>query len=203
MDLNKLILRARSILVAPRTEWPVIAAEPADIPDLYRNYIAVLAAIGPVCGFIKTSLIGYAWHGFRVYRRGMGSGLSAAVVEYLFLLIVVYVLPVIVDALAPNFAGQPNRLQAMKAIGYSYTAFWVAGAARLLPGAGLAGLIGLAGAIYSAYLLYLGLPHTMKVPTDRAAPYAAVAVIIALVIGWIVGVMTASFYEVSVPDSLD
>jgi hypothetical protein len=201
VDLNKLILRARSILISPRTEWPVIAAEPATIPDLYRDYFAILAAIPPVCGFIKTSLIGYAWHGFRVYRRGIGPGLTAAIVEYLVSLIAVYVLAVIIDALAPNFGAQPNRLQAIKVVGYSYTALWIAGAARLLPG--LATLIALAGGIYSVYLLYLGLPHTMKVPADRAVPYTAVAAIIALVVGWIVALITSGLYGVTVPDSLD
>jgi hypothetical protein len=201
VDLNKLVLRARSILLSPRTEWPLIAAEPATIQDLYRDYFAILAAIPPVCGFIKISLIGYAWHGFRVYRRGIGPGLTAAVVEYLVSLIAVYVLAVIIDALAPNFGAQPNRLQAIKVVGYSYTALWIAGAARLLPG--LAGLIALAGGIYSVYLLYLGLPHTMKVPADRAVPYTAVAVIIALVVGWIVALITSGIYGVTVPDSLD
>src|ERR1700761_3925048 len=110
MDLNKLTLRARSILVSPRAQWPVIAAEPSTLSDLYRDYFAILAAIPPVCGFIKISLIGYAWHGFRVYRRGIGPGLSAALVEYLVSLMAVYVLAVIVEALAPNFDAQPNRL---------------------------------------------------------------------------------------------
>src|SRR4030081_3021548 len=83
MDLNKVIQRARSLLVSPRTEWPVIAAEPATIADLYREYIMIVAAIPAVCGFVKVSLLGYAWHGFRVvYRRSIGAGLTAAIVEY-------------------------------------------------------------------------------------------------------------------------
>ena len=48
MDLNKIIQRARAVLVTPRTEWPVIAAEPTTVQDLYRDYILVLAAIPPV-----------------------------------------------------------------------------------------------------------------------------------------------------------
>src|SRR5258708_2624160 len=71
MDLNKVLQRARALLVSPRTEWPVLAAEPATVADLYRNYILVMAAIPPICSFIKTSILGYAWHGFRVYRVGI------------------------------------------------------------------------------------------------------------------------------------
>jgi Yip1 domain len=200
MDLNKIIRRARALLVSPRTEWPVIAAEPATVQDLYREYIMILAAIPPICEFVKVSLVGYAWHGFRIYRLGIGAGLTAAVVEYVVSLVGVYVLAVIVEALAPNFAGQSNRIQALKVAGYSYTASWIAGCAQILPG--LYGLVALAGAIYSGYLLYLGLPSTMKILPERAGGYTAVVVILALILGWIIAVITGGITGVPLSDSL-
>jgi hypothetical protein len=199
MDLNKVIQRARSLLVSPRTEWPVIAAEPATVSDLYRNYIMILAAIPPVCGFVKISVLGVAWHGFRVYRRGIGTGLTAAIVEYAISLIAVYVLAVIIESLAPNFAGQPNRVQALKVAGYSYTASWVAGSAQILPG--LYALFALAGAIYSVFLLYLGLPSTMKVPPEQAGGYTAVIAIIALVVGWVIALIIGGITGVPLADT--
>jgi hypothetical protein len=198
MDLNKIIQRARAVLVTPRTEWPVIAAEPTTVQDLYREYIMILAAIAPVAQFVKVSILGYAWHGFRVYRLGMGPGLTAAIVQYVASLAAVYLLAIIVEALAANFGGQPNRLQALKLVGYSYTASWIAGAALILPG--LSGLIGLAGAIYSIYLLYLGLPGTMKVVPERAVGYTAVIVIGGLVLGWIIAVITGDITGVTWSD---
>src|SRR5712675_1996039 len=111
MDLNKIVQRARALLVSPRTEWPLIAAEPATVQDLYREYIMIVAAIPPLCQFVKTSLLGYAWHGFRIYRLGIGVGLTAAIGEYVVSLVGVYVLAVIIEALAPNFAGQADRIQ--------------------------------------------------------------------------------------------
>jgi hypothetical protein len=198
MDLNKIIQRARAVLVTPRTEWPVIAAEPTTVQDLYREYIMIVAAIAPVAQFLKVCILGYAWHGFRVYRLGMGPGLTAAIVQYVASLAAVYLLAIIVEALAANFGGQPNRLQALKLVGYSYTASWIAGAALILPG--LAGLIGLAGAIYSIYLLYLGLPGTMKVVPERAVGYTAVIVIGGLVLGWIIAVITGDITGVTWSD---
>ena len=198
MDLNKIIQRARAVLVTPRTEWPVIAAEPTTVQDLYREYMMILAAIAPVAQFVKVSILGYAWHGFRVYRLGMGPGLTAAIVQYVASLAAVYLLAIIVEALAANFGGQPNRLQALKLVGYSYTASWIAGAALILPG--LAGLIGLAGAIYSIYLLYLGLPGTMKVVPERAVGYTAIIVIGGLVLGWIIAVITGDITGVTWSD---
>jgi hypothetical protein len=199
MDLNKIFRRVRALLLTPRTEWPLIAAEPATVQELYRQYIMILAAIPPICQFVKASILGYAWHGFRIYRLGVGAGLTAAVVEYVVSLVGVYVLAVVIEALAPNFAGQADRIQALKVAGYSYTASWIAGCAQILPG--LYGLIALAGAAYSVYLLYLGLPSTMKVLPERSVAYTAVTVIIALILGWIIAVITGGITGIPMSDT--
>jgi hypothetical protein len=199
MDLNKIIQRARALLVSPRTEWPVIAAETATVQGLYREYFMILAAIPPICQFVKVSILGYAWHGFRIYRLGIGAGLMAALVEYVASLAAIYVLAIIAEALAPNFGGQPNRLQALKATGYAYTASWIAGVGLILPG--VAGLIALAGAIYSVYLFYLGLPSTMKVLPERATGYTALVVISGFVLGWIIAVITGGISGVTWSDA--
>lgn len=198
MNLNTLFERARALLATPRAEWPVIAAEPATIAALYRNYILVLAAIPPVCGFIKISLIGYAWHRFTIYRLGIGAGLSAAIVRYLISLGIVYVLAVVVDTLATSFAGRPNRVQALKAVGYSYTASWICGLGQLLPWG--SGVIALAGALYGVYLLYVGLPFTMRIAPERGTGYTLAVVVVAVVLGWIVSLVTGGIAGVNVPD---
>jgi len=199
VDLNNIIQRARALLVTPRTEWPVIAVEPTTIQALYRDYIVVLAAIPPVAQFVKLCILGTAWHGFRIYRLGIGPGLAAAILQYVASLAALYLLAIIVETLAPNFGGESNRLQALKLVGYSYTASWIAGAALILPGLG--GLIGLAGAIYSIYLLYLGLPSMMKVVPERAAGYTAVIVISGLVLSWIIAVLTGDLTGVALSDA--
>ena len=186
MDINKLIARAKAILLTPKTEWPVIAAEPATVPDLYKNWIAILAAIPPIAGFIKGSLIGYGAFGFS-YRVGIGAGLAGAIVAYALALAMAYVMALIIDALAPNFGAQKNPVQALKTVAYAWTASWVAGIGQILPGIGW--LVAIAGAVYGIYLLYLGLPHTMKAPEDKAVGYTAVSVILAIVLGWVCGLV--------------
>ncbi len=199
MDLNRVIQRARSLLVSPRTEWPAIAAEPATVADLYRDYIMIVAAVPAICLFVKTSILGYAWHGFRVYRVPIGPGLAAAIVEYTGSLGVVYLLALIIESLAPSFAAHSDHVQALKVAGYSYTASWVAGIAQVLPG--LYGLFALAGAIYSVFLLYLGLPSTLKVMPERAGAYTAVAAVIALLLDWVVALMIGGITGIPLSDS--
>ncbi len=188
MDFEKLIARAKAILLTPKTEWPVIAAEPATVADLYKNYIVILAAIPAIAGFIASSLIGYSIMNMTI-RVPIGLGLASMVVGYALSLGLVYVLALIIDALAPSFGGEKNPVQALKTAAYSYTASWIAGAALILPWLGF--LIVLAGGIYGIYLLYLGLPETMKAPKDKAIGYTVVTIIAAIVLGWIVSLVIA------------
>ncbi len=188
MDTNRLIARVKAILMTPKTEWPVIDAEPTTVADLYKNYILILAAIPAVFGFIKSSLIGYGAFGIHV-RVPIGSGIASAIIAYALTLVLVYVLALIIDALAPSFGGQKNQIQALKVTTYAYTASWIAGIGLIVPALGW--LIALAGGIYGIYLLYLGLPVLMKAPQEKAGAYTAVSVIIAVVLGWIIGMVAA------------
>ncbi|MGH8042858.1 MAG: Yip1 family protein [Rudaea sp.] len=200
MDINKLIARVKNILLAPKTEWPVIAGEAETTQSLYLNYILVLAAIPAVFGFIKNSVIGTTWFGVTVHT-GIGAGITGMIVQYALTLVMVFVMALIVDALAGTFGAQKNQVQALKVVAYAYTAGWIAGVGVIL-GIGIGALIMLAGGIYSIYLLYLGLPHTMKCPPDKAGGYTAVSIICAIVLGWIVmlvvvGVVGTSMFGAS------
>jgi len=117
-------------------------------------------------------------------------GIVAMVLQYVLALVMVYLLALIISALAPTFGGQKDQVQALKTVAYSWTAGWVAGIAVILPWLGW--LIAIAGGIYGIYLLYLGLPETMKCPPDKAGGYTAVSVIIAIVLGWILYLIIAS-----------
>lgn len=188
MDFNKLIARAKAILLTPKTEWPVIAAEPATVGDLYKNYLLLLAAVPAVFTFIDSTVFGYSVPFMGTMRLGVGSALTTALFSYVFSLIGMYVFSLIVNALAPTFGGTKDSVSAMKVVAYSATASFIGGIATIVPGFG--GLIAFAAAIYGIYLLYLGLPPTMKCPPEKAVAYTAVSIIAALIIGailWGVG----------------
>lgn len=191
MDFNKLIARVKAILLTPKTEWPVIAGEPATIADLYKNYILILAAIPALFSFLKMSLIGVSVPFAGTIKIGVASGLSSMVIGYVLSLVMLYVMALIIDALAPSFGGQKDQTQAFKTVAYAYTASWIAGFAQILP-AGLAVLIAIAGGIYSIYLLYLGLPNTMKCPQEKSAGYTAVTIIIAIVLSVVIGMVVGA-----------
>jgi hypothetical protein len=84
----------------------------------------------------------------------------------------------------------------MKAAAYAYTANAVAAIGSIIPILGM--LIGLAGLAYGIYLLYLGLPHTMKCPPERAGGYAAVTLIIAWVVNFIISLILGGIVVVGI-----
>src|SRR5271169_2143874 len=103
--------RVKSILLTPKSEWLVIEREPGDPTYLFTNYVAILAAIPAVCGFIGTSIIGISLPVIGTVRVGIVSGIASAIVNYLLAFVMVYVMGLIIDALAPTFNGQKKSAQ--------------------------------------------------------------------------------------------
>jgi hypothetical protein len=190
VDINKIVARAKAVLVTPRTEWPVIGAEPDTVGGLYSGYIVVMAAIPAIVRFLSSTLIGVSVPFLGSYRVGIAAGLTSAVVTYVFSLIGIYIVALIVDALAPTFSAEKNRVQALKVVAYAYTSAWVASILGLIPGLGIIAL--LAGGIYGIYLLNMGLPYTMKCPPDKSVGYTAVSIIVAIVVGWILAIVVGA-----------
>ncbi len=181
MDSSRLITRVKSILLTPKTEWPVIAAEPATTLGIYTGYILLLAALPALCQFIRLAVFGYSVPLLGTMHISIPFAVEMAVRLYLGSVIGCFVMALIVNALAPTFGGQKDSVQALKVVAYSYTASWIAGIAVLLPALGF--LIMIAGLIYGIYLLYLGLPPTMKCPPEKAGAYTAVTLVCAIILG--------------------
>jgi hypothetical protein len=180
-----LIERVKAIILTPRTEWPVIEREPGDVAYLFTNYVAILAAIPAVCGFIGTSLIGISLPGLGTVRVPIVAGLIGAIVGYLLTFAMVYVVALLADLLAPTFGGQKNFENALKLTVYSYTPAWLVGVFLLIPTLGFLAILGL----YGLYLLWLGIPPLMKAPQDRSLLYTIAIIVCAIVIGLIVGLV--------------
>ena len=172
-----LIQRIQDILLKPKLTWPVIAAEPADTASIYRNYVLFLAAIPAIAGFIGLSLVGAGAFGVSV-RIPIVSGVVNMVISYLLSLAIVFVIALLVDALAPTFGGTKNPVAALKVVAYGSTAGFVGGIFSLIP---VLSILGLVAALYSIYLIYTGLPVLMKCPPEKAAGYTAVVIVCGVV----------------------
>jgi len=166
--MEQLVERVKAILLTPQTEWPVIAREPGEVSLLFTRYVAILALIPALAGFIGMFLVGS-------YVRFM-PGLMTAIVSYVMTFVLVYVVALIVNALAPTFDAQKNFPNALKLSVYSYTPLWLAGIFLIVPGLNFLLVLG----FYGFYLLWVGLPM-MGVPRYRALRYAVFVTVCALV----------------------
>ena len=164
-----LIERAKAIVLRPRSEWKVIEQEPETLPDLLVSYVAILAAIPEVARFLGQSFIG----GY----TPLVPSLLRAIVVYLVTFAMVYIIAGVIDLLAPRFGGEKNFTNAVKLSVYSHTPLWLAGIFLLVPGLNFLLILG----VYGVYLLWTGLPLLMRVPTEKALPYAVVVTACALI----------------------
>ncbi len=192
---GKLQARVVNILTKPKQEWTVIAAEPKDVPGLYRSYIILLAAIPCVCMAIGFGIVGIPVPFYGHIRVPFGTAIANAIVQYVLSLVGVYASGVVIAKLAPSFQSEPDTVQAIKLVAYSSTPAWLAGVLYLYPGLAP---IALLAALYGLYLIYLGVVPLMKTPPDKAIVYLVVSAIVIIVVYAIVGFIASLVFPVGV-----
>ena len=190
-----IVERIQGILLKPEQEWQTISGETTAIPELYQTYIIMLAAIGPVASVIGMSIVGIRLPFAGSYRIPMTSSIASAVTHYILTLVGVYVLALIIDALAPNFSGEKNMNQAFKVAAYSYTPGWLVGIFAIIPALSILGILGL----YGLYLLYLGLPVLMKSPQEKSLGYTGAIIVAAIIIFVVIGFVSRVFVSYPTP----
>jgi hypothetical protein len=194
------IERVRRILLAPVQEWPEIEREPATIGGVCRDYVAWLALVPAIAGFIGASIVGYGSLGYGG-RLGVGAGLVQLVVGFGLTLLGIWIVSRIVDWLAPTFGGTPNRLAAYKLVAYGSTAALLGGVFAVVP---VLGLLGFLASLYSIYLIHVGLPVLMKSPPDRSLFYTIAVVVCAFVVNLLVAGIVGWFLPTgTVPGATD
>lgn len=182
--------RAKNILLTPKTEWPVIAAEPATTGSV-MTYAAILAVIPLVASLLSAA----------VFTGGIGLGfnfvLASSLIGYAIGLGILFLMGIVSGALAPSFDGQNSQIQGLKLIVYAATPVYVAGILNIIPGLNVIAMI--VGLVYGIYLIYLGATPTMSVPAAKAGGYTAVIVVIWVVLqlfisAVIVGAVMSAFF---------
>ena len=168
--------RAKAMLLDPAAEWTAIEQESGDPAYLLSRYVAVLALVPAVCGFMGASVIGVVVPGAGLVRASLFDGFFGAIFGYAMAVAIVLVLALIINLLAPLFGGRKDFDSAFKLAVYSYTPVWLTGIFLLLPGLRFLILLG----FYGAYVLVLGLPRLMKAPEQKSYLYALVIVVCAV-----------------------
>jgi hypothetical protein len=185
-----LIERIKNIVLRPKSEWPIIAPEPTTVAQLYIGYVMPLSALAAVMSFVHMSLIGVSLPFAGAVRMPVESGLVSAVAAFGFGLVGLFLLGLIVNALAPTFSGARDLRQALKVAAYSLTPAWLSSVLALSPM--LPTLLQFLAGLYGIYVLYLGLPVVMRSPREKAFGYTATIVICTILLGIVLGILSAA-----------
>ena len=182
-----LVNRAKAIVLSPKTEWPIVAAETTEPTKVLTSYALPLIAIGPIAALIGSQLFPLTVLGI-TFKPSITAALVSAVVSFAVAILGLYVVAFVANFLSPKFGGKDGFPAAFRLVAYSMTAYWVAGIFGLMPALALLSLVGL----YSLYLFYLGATPVLGVPQDKAVGYTVVTVLVAIVVNIVVMAVAAT-----------
>ena len=178
-----IVERAKNIIMAPKTEWLVIAAEEPNTAQIFKGYVLPLALIPAIAHIIGLSVIG------RGVMSSFSWGIAMGLIQFILAFVGVYISADVIAYLAPRFGSQQDMGRAVQLVAYSYTPAWVAGILSIVPALGVLVFV---GGLYGLYLMYLGLPHTMKTPQNKVIGYLVVSIVGVIVTYWIVTLLLTS-----------
>lgn len=186
-DTNSLISRAKSIVMSPKTEWPVIAAETKSTNDILIKYALPLILISPIASFIGSQLFGYGALGI-TFKPSVTGSLIMAITTLVMAVVQLFVISFVANFLSPKFGGKDRFPDAFKLVAYSMTAAWLAGIFGLVPALSILAIVGL----YSFYLFYVGATPMLGVPVDKAVGFTVVTVVVTIVVMVVLNLITGA-----------
>ena len=182
-----IIERVKNILVTPKTEWDVIAAEQGTVSSVLTTYVLPLALIGALATLIGWGLIGRSY--WIVTVKGWDIGIKYAIISLVSVIAGFLITTFVVDALAPSFGSEKNLNKSAQFVGYSYTPGLLGGILAIFPSiAWLGALLGL----YGIYLMYLGLGPVKKTPEDKKVVYLIISIVVLMAVYFVLGLILVS-----------
>lgn len=159
--------RIRGMLFAPRAEWALIATEATPTARLYTTFIAPLALLDALVGFIHLTS--------GPVHVPFSGGVITALLVFAFGLSGIFLVAVIIHAVAPFFGAISNSRLASAVAIYASTPIWLA--TVFVPFPTLWAPMQVLAVLYHTWLLYLGLRVLMKAASDRVLGFATTVVL--------------------------
>jgi Yip1 domain len=176
--------RVRGLLFSPTTEWQQVARESTTSARLFAGYVMPLAALAVLAAVVRFCM---------TTRASLPGALVMIAVTFGFEVIGVYVVALIINAMASFFHARRSQGQALKIATYAFTPLWLS--CVLIPFPGVSRLAQVLAGLYHTYLLYLGLRVLMQSPRDRALGYATTVVLCSIILGIVFTQLSAGLGE--------
>lgn len=159
--------RMKGMLFAPAAEWSLIGTEVTPTARLYTNYIVPLALLDALVAFVHVTS--------GAVHVPFSGGVITAMLVFAFGLSGIFLVALIIDAVAPFFGAVRDRRLASAIAAYASTPIWLA--TVFVPFPTLWAPLQVLAVSFHTWLLYLGLRLLMKAPRDRVLGYATTVVL--------------------------
>lgn len=159
--------RMKGMLFSPGAEWALIATEVTPARRFYTNYIVPLALLDAIVAFVHVTS--------GAVHVPFSDGVITAVLVFVFGLLGIFLVAVIIDAVAPFFGAVRDRRLAAAIAAYASTPIWLA--TVFVPFPTVWAPLQVLAVSWHTWLLYLGLRLLMKAARDRVLGYATTVIL--------------------------
>ncbi|KJH83138.1 YIP1 family protein [Pseudomonas sp. KSR10] len=166
----------------PGQEWQEITGEERNVGHLHLGEVLVLAAIPAISAFIGTTQVGWSIGGGDAVKLTESSALQLTLMSYLAMLAGVAVMGGFIHWMSRTYDANPTLVQCIVFAAYTATPLFVGGLAALYPHIWLGMIVGTAAICYTTYLLYVGLPTFMNIPSDEGFLFSSSILAVGLVV---------------------
>ncbi|ANF26709.1 MULTISPECIES: Yip1 family protein [Pseudomonadaceae] len=166
----------------PGQEWQEITGEEREVGHLHLGEVLVLAAIPAISAFIGTTQVGWSIGGGEAVKLTESSALQLTLLSYLAMLCGVAVMGAFIHWMSRTYDANPTLVQCIVFAAYTATPLFVGGLAALYPHIWLGMIVGTAAICYTTYLLYVGLPTFMNIPSDEGFLFSSSVLAVGLVV---------------------
>ncbi|WP_434680315.1 YIP1 family protein [Pseudomonas sp. R1-18] len=166
----------------PDREWKQIRGEEETIRHMYFTHTLILAAVPAVSAYLGTTQVGWVIGERAPVMLTHGSALWMTLMSYISMLAGVAVMGSFIHWMARTYDASPTLAQCIAFATYTATPLFIGGLAALYPHLWLGMLIGTAAVCYTVYLLYVGLPTFMSIPSEEGFMFSSSVLAVGLVV---------------------
>lgn len=170
------------LFIRPDKAWRQIRGERSSSGHTHLTHTLSLAAIPAVSAFIGTTQVGWRPANGTLVLLTPSSAASLGLLSYLALLLGVAAVGAFVHWMARTYDATPSLAQCIAFATYTATPLFIGGLAALYPHLWLGLLTLIAAVSYTVFLLYVGSPTFMDIPSDEGFLFSSSVLAVGLVV---------------------
>ena len=169
------------IMFSPTATWEAIRDQEDSVLMTYLKFVLPISLLPAVAWYFGSAVIGWEL-GDRTIRLTSTSAMQIMALFYLAMLIGTGMLGFMVHWMSETYEADTSTPgKGVMIAAYTLTPMYLCGATGFYPMLWLDMLLGCAAAAYAVYLLYIGVPIVMRIPSERGFLFASAMVAVGLV----------------------